>query len=305
MPIDDNIPMFLENAGLVYNAREYRRLLESIFIGPGILAPTDFEVTASTPPAMTVDVQGGALLVAATTGDEEGLYYVRNVGAELDVELPLPDALNPYWVRFGVQVRDSEHDGGLIDNDDTTPPIVVIAGTPAGSPTKPAYPDNTEPLGALLISPTDIVAGAIVDERRLAPREHLDTQALTWTDHTADADLASWTIPPAPLAYPVMVRPEISVGINPDDAVAWDLSLEVWTGAGGTGTFLGKQGLRNPGINQRHPMIVPCDELFIAAGSQVTLRLRANYSTATPTTGFTPSSTSDNVARTIIRPTWA
>jgi hypothetical protein len=91
-------------------------------------------------------------------------------------------------------------------------------------------------------------------------------------------------------------------GISPSDAVAWDLSIEVWTGPGGTGTLLGKSGYRNTGQNERFQLVVVCDELEVDANFQETMWVRANYSTATPTTGFVPSGTGDNAFRCMVRP---
>lgn len=302
MAFDDDLPMWLENVGQKFNAREYRRLLQDLCRGQGRIKGLAFAVSA--PPAMTCKLTDGSALIEATTGTAQGLYYARNVGDILDIPIAPSDPTNPRWDVGGIWIRDSEHDGGGFDNGPSLPPYQIIEGTPAGSPALPTLPDNFLALTKIVVdaAATTVTVGKFTNLAGLHPRAYEDpTQALTWTAHTVDADLDTWDITAQP-DWAASVKNRLTLYINPSDSDLWDVELEVWTGAGGTGTKIGVGAMRNTGANGRRQVTIDCDEFVIAAGATQTFHLRANYSTAVPTTGFVPASLGECKVRPSIRP---
>lgn len=128
-------PTWLENSA-AHNAQDYRTMLASIIAGRSGSTDVDaFEVTerAGTP-NMSVDVAAGGIFVASTRSSSAGAYHVYNDGV-VNVPLSAADATNPRIDRVLVQVRDEEQDAALTQNDAR---ILVVEGTPAGSPSLPA-----------------------------------------------------------------------------------------------------------------------------------------------------------------------
>lgn len=304
MAIDGNLPLFLENVGKVWHARQYRRLLEAIFAGPGVLGPLDLKVTPSSPGAMSVDMAAGSGLVKTTTGTDQGLYLVRNSAPILDILIDPSDPTDDRFDIIGLLVLDSEHDGGVLNSGPDNPPYAIIPGTPAGSPVDPALPDNFEPLARIHVDAGATTITTVNNLRRRAPQESFQSDSLAWSAHTADFDVDTITVPSAALHYDVIARPEVSLCFQGSDAVGWDVTFSVFTGPGATGTLLGKSGRRNPGNGVPAQITIQCDEVpdVIAAGDQITLYIHAAYGVATPTTGFAPAVTGDRSARTRLYP---
>lgn len=156
-------PMFLENIGAVYNARDYRALFKRLFEDrPGIFAAADLAVTQQAVPAMGVTVAAGGGLVDATGPGIDGLYFVDN-DAPVNVAIAAADAVNPRRDIIGVRVRDSESAGGLNDGA-----IVAITGVPAAVPVDPALPANFLVLARVAVAAlaANIVNANITDLRR-------------------------------------------------------------------------------------------------------------------------------------------
>lgn len=302
MAVDGNLPLFEENVGKVYHARQYRRLLRAIFGAPGVIGFNDWQVTPSSPGAMSVDIGSGTVIVEATTGTDEGLYLVRNSAPILDVLIDPSDPTDDRWDLVVARILDSEHDGGVLDNDPDNPPYAVITGEPDASPADPAVPDNCEVLARVRVGAGDITVTDVDDLRRSIPAEQQQKDALSWSQTATSFDLDSFEVPASPLHYPVWVRPRVALAIDPSDAVTWDVSLEVRTASGGGGSSLGKTGFRNLGIHAHLQAHIDCDEFFIAAGDQQTFFVRATYAGSSPTAGFDPITIGDRAARTIIRP---
>lgn len=301
MAIDGNLPQYLENVGKKNHARSDRRLLEATFQAAGVLGPGDLAVTPSSPGAMSVDVAAGSVLVKATTGNDQGLYFIRNSAALLDVLIDPSDPTDDRRDLVVMHVLDSEHDGGVLDNGPDNPPVAVIAGTPAGSPVDPTVPDNCEVLARVRVAAGDTTVSVVDDLRRRAPHETQQTDAIAWTANTSSFDMDSWAVPATPLHYDVIITPEVSIAWQPQDAVAWNVTFGIFTAAAGAGTLLGKVGRRSPGNNVEAATMVPGNDLLVPAGTQATLFLHAAYG-GVPTSGFSSTTVGERTARTRIRP---
>jgi hypothetical protein len=181
--VDGNLPLFLENVGKQYHARYYRRWIEALYVAGGVVDAGDWQVSASTPNGMSVDIAAGSIVVESLTGLDEGFYFIRNSAPILDVLLDPSDGTDDRIDLVVARILDSEHDGGAVNNDPDNPPYDVITGIPASSPVVPDLPNNAEPIAQIAVGSgsTTIIDANITDLRRLTPRARIQKQTLTWS----------------------------------------------------------------------------------------------------------------------------
>lgn len=185
MAIDNDIGMFNENAGAVYNAVEYRRFFDRMMGWDarawggtassatgnggvcrhyGSATTGDLAVIQRVAGAdMSVDVLLGGCMVCGTLDANQGNYFVFN---DATVNVPI-DTAHASWNRYdivGVQIDDTGY-GGASDSA----AITVIKGTAAASPSEPTLPDNFLPLARVTVEAavTSIVTAKITDRRRM------------------------------------------------------------------------------------------------------------------------------------------
>lgn len=170
MAIDNAVALWNENAGSVYNAREYRRMLNRMMAfdvatspgtgAGGIFRSGDLVVSAGGGQSVNVDV--GGIFVRGSESTHQAGYFVYN-DATVNVTLAAADATNPRIDIIGVQIRDSEYSGA---NNDAR--IVAVTGTPAGSPSEPSLPANFVTLARVDVPANDntVNSGQITDRRR-------------------------------------------------------------------------------------------------------------------------------------------
>jgi hypothetical protein len=154
---------------------------------------------------------------------------------------------------------------------------------------------DTAAIQALAVTGAKVAASTLSPDKMVAV-EQFDIQVLVWSQRTTDGNLMTITIPAVP--FKSQIIPSIVMMVNPNDSPAYDAQITLSTGTGGTGTLLGKGGFRNNGVNSREQVLFPCDPLALAANIAQTLYLAVNYSSASPTTGFTASGVGDNKIRT-------
>jgi hypothetical protein len=160
MAIDNGVGLWNENAGAVYNAREYRRFLErmmgyDVITTPGTgsggtFRPTDLAPTQAGTPNMTVLVAAGAVYVEGSESATQGGYFVYN-DAQTVVTVPAANATNPRIDIIGVRIEDSEYSGA-----NNTAAIVLVSGVAAASPVEPTLPANF-----MTICRVDVAASAV------------------------------------------------------------------------------------------------------------------------------------------------
>lgn len=179
MAIDNSVGMFNENAGSIYNAREYRRLFSRMLMGAdvrtiggsatsgtgngGVARAGDFAVTERGAGAnMSVDVATGGAMVGGTESSTQGEYFVFST-ATINVAITAADATNARIDIVGIRVRDSEYSGA--SNDAV---VTVVTGTPAAVPAEPSLPANFLTLARVDVPAADtaIQNAQITDRRR-------------------------------------------------------------------------------------------------------------------------------------------
>jgi len=170
MAIDNTVALWNENAGSVYNAREYRRWLEKmlafdVVASPGTAAGGVFrggDLLVSAGGGQSVNVAIGACYVDGSESSTQGGYFVYN-DAVTNVAVTAADGTNPRIDLIGVQIRDSEYSTAFNDAR-----ILVVTGTPAGSPSAPTAPANFLTLAQISVPANDntVDAGQITDRRQ-------------------------------------------------------------------------------------------------------------------------------------------
>lgn len=218
--------LFLENAGAVYNARDYRGLFRRVFDDrQGILAAGDLAVSQRVVPGMGVLVATGAATVRAA-GILDGLYFQENVNAAVDLALSPSHATLPRRDLIVLRIRDTE--GGSASDAGT---LEVIEGTPAASPADPAVPAQTIVLARVAVAAgvTTIGNGNITDQRTqragqelVGPQRQPKLFEVTLvggpTVAAVEFVLGTLTIPAQPFAYNALPSAHWSANPTPDGA---------------------------------------------------------------------------------------
>jgi len=127
----------------------------------GIVGQNDLAVSAKATPAMSVNVAAGAAIVAGDEDPYQGHYHLVN-DATKSVTVTTADGTNPRIDLIVARVYDSAYSGA-----DDEWALECIAGTPSGSPSAPATPDNALVLAQISVAAgaTSITSGNITDKR--------------------------------------------------------------------------------------------------------------------------------------------
>ena len=143
-----------------YQADDDRRLLDTLFAGPGVVNG-GLAVTQNSPVAANVLVTPGYVVVPAKTATKG--KYLGQVTAAETVTITANVSGNPRIDIIVAQVLDTV-DGA--DGSDAMQ-VVAIAGTPAGAPVAPATPANATLLANVAVANgfATITSGNITDKR--------------------------------------------------------------------------------------------------------------------------------------------
>jgi hypothetical protein len=163
--------MAVESPGFVFvqsggeTAERARRALAAYAGGRGgIVAAGDLAVTENGTPNMSVNVATGQVIIPGTEGSFQGSYVIENRGT-LNVVIAASDATNPRKDLIVCKVQDAAYSGAS-----NVASIVVVTGTPAGSPAEPAVPANAWVLAMVDVPALDtaITNSQITDRRASA-----------------------------------------------------------------------------------------------------------------------------------------
>lgn len=187
-------PLWLENAGAIYNAGEYRRWLHRLHGGrPGIFAAGELKVTQRGAGAnLSVDVAAGACLIAGTEttsgASKQGLYFF-NEEAVTNVAITAGGA-SPRTDLVVVRVRDQEYSGGT-----NTAVIEVVQGVEGGG--TPATPNNSFVLAEVAVAAgaSSITNANITDKRDVSSDYHYAAPwGASWGERTRAVATSSTNI---------------------------------------------------------------------------------------------------------------
>lgn len=162
-------PLFLQDGS--HAAEDVRLLIEALLGGSqhgttnsGIVAATDFAVTASNTPDANVHVASGTAFISGTEGASQGVYTFIS-DASVTVAMAPPDATNDRISLIVLQVVDFAYSGLT-----SAGKIVEVAGAPSATPTAPTPPDNSITLAQVRVVASSgaatISASNITDARQ-------------------------------------------------------------------------------------------------------------------------------------------
>jgi microcystin-dependent protein len=153
-----------------YTSQMVRRYTTWSLWDEGVLDLSAFAVSERGAGAnFTVDVTGGFAVVEGDDQASQGSYMVESTGTE-NIAVTAAPGSNSRLDLVVLQVNDPQAGGGAGSEFE----IVVIAGTPAGSPVLPAVPDSAIPLaqiGPITPSTPSITNSLITDLRGIAGRK--------------------------------------------------------------------------------------------------------------------------------------
>jgi len=148
--------------GGTYNEDDMRRLADSLFDLPGIVAPAHLLVEQQAVAGPTLKVAAGQVVVSAAGAGLGGKYHLWN-DASLNTGSFTPTSGNGRKDRLIVRVNGTTG----------VPDLHIVEGVASGSPAEPTITeDNYEELALITLPPstTDVIGAYITDRRRPAFR---------------------------------------------------------------------------------------------------------------------------------------
>jgi hypothetical protein len=130
----------------------------------GVLGVGSFEVTESSPAALTVDVAAGVAVVEGGDQANQGKYIVRKQTSEDDITIGAAPGSGQRNDLIVLEVRDPNATGP--SGDDVR--LFVVAGTPSTSPVDPTPPDTCLVLARVRVpSGTGTITSGLIDDLRV------------------------------------------------------------------------------------------------------------------------------------------
>lgn len=161
-------PLWLQN--IDYPARIDRTVFDATWT-EGVIGATDFQVTQSSPTAMTVRVAAGIGVVQGDDQVTQGKYLVRNDALITGVTIGAAPGSGQRNDLVVLKVRDQNAGVGV--NNDAI--IQVVAGTPSGSPVDPTVPDTALVLARVRVpAGTGAITTALIDDLRVKAAANYD-----------------------------------------------------------------------------------------------------------------------------------
>lgn len=164
---------WLQNAGTTHTAEQLRSYMTGLFSVPDGAASlraasgvhpalgAQLAVVQNGTPNMSVNVGSGLAFVHGSEGSKQGTYFCQNDGT-VNKTLSAADPTNPRIDIVVAKVQDSFYSG--VTNAWS---LAVVTGTPAGSPSAPAAPNNSIILAQIAVAAnaTSITNANITDKR--------------------------------------------------------------------------------------------------------------------------------------------
>ena len=209
-------PSWLQNGS--HPAENDRLTMQGIIATTGIIGTSSLAVTQAATPAMAVQVATGWGAVVGNYTTNMGVYQFYNDAAtQLTVTTANPS--NPRIDRVVVTIEDAYYTGAS-----NTVTFQVIAGTPAGSPTAPATPQNSISLATIAVAAgASSISNANITDTRVSVTTNLPVGDLTEVQAGAGISVASGT-GPIPV---VSVDPTVIYGYTTTATAAGTTTLTV------------------------------------------------------------------------------
>ena len=243
---------------LDYPARLDRVFADNIWTA-GVLGGSSFEVSPSSPTALSVDVAAGVCVVEGGDQTAQGKYLVRKQTPETGVTIAAAPGSGQRNDLIVVEVRDPNATGPA--GDDAR--ILVVAGTASASPVDPTVPDTCLVLARVRVpsGTGSITAGLIDDLRASADSQHdvLGVPAGTVVDTLRDTAPQGWelmqgqTLTNAQTVFPKLWDALPATFKSGPDIVLPDMRGRVTIGAG-TGSGLTNRVLGASGGAETHTL---------------------------------------------------
>ena len=155
---------------------KFLRMWMRQFLTEGVIGTNDLLVTEKGTPDMSVDIAAGWGLVQGDQATSQGHYPIYNDDA-VNKAIAASDPTHDRIDRVVAQIKDSTDIGGVDDEWE----LQVLTGTPAGSPSAPALPDDALDLALVDVGAgvTTIVDANITDQRTVFALQNLTIDADT------------------------------------------------------------------------------------------------------------------------------
>lgn len=185
-----NPPGWLQNAGATHTAVQMRSYISGLAAGARASASlvsrggvnpalgNKFVVTQTGSPSMAVLIRSGVAIVPGSENASQGAYGVLN-DADVTVAVTAAHATLARIDLVCIKIEDSQYSGA-----NNTSSIVVVAGTPSGSPAVPTPPNNFLTLAQIAVG---AAVATIVNANITDKRTWLDQGSILCTSTTRPA----------------------------------------------------------------------------------------------------------------------
>ena len=161
--------LWLQNVD--YPARIDRTVFDNIWT-EGVLGATSLAVSPSSPAGMSVQVAAGVAVVEGDNQVFQGKYLCREQAATTGVAIAAAPGSGERHDLVCLQVRDPNATGPA--GDDAL--IVVVQGTPSGTPVDPAVPASALVLARVRVpSGTGSITAGLIDDLRVEAKDAYNT----------------------------------------------------------------------------------------------------------------------------------
>lgn len=166
----DIIPLYLqpttasgEPASICYGAADYRRLIATIFPGPGVLSLNDWPITSNSSAILNIGV--GTAIVAGNDAAEQYSYLCRNALVKTIQPPGPPASANRYDL-----ICLTAHDGQIAGDHVYEWQVQCLTGSESATPVVPNVPNDSIALAAAIRRPAapNIMPADLTDMRSIA-----------------------------------------------------------------------------------------------------------------------------------------
>ena len=199
--------------------------------GHGVVGATDLAVAQNGTPNMSVNVAGGLAFVRGTENANQGVYAVLN-DATVNLVVAASDPTNPRRDLVCLKLQDAFYSGAV-----NAASLVVVTGTPAGSPVDPTPPADALVLARISVAAlSSSVVNANITDLRTRAAALGGVQVCTST-----------TRPSAPTAGQLVFETDTgnvmlytgAAWTRTGGSGAWTSYTPTWSGTLGNGTLTG------------------------------------------------------------------
>jgi hypothetical protein len=181
-----NPPAYIQASS--HPADVFRRALRALRENTGVVLTGDLAVAQNGSPNMSVNVAAGIGVIDGTENAVSQGTYVDLNDATVNLAIAAADPTNPRNDLVVMKVQDAQYSGAT-----NAASLVVVQGTPAGSPVDPATPANAIVLARVRVNAgVSSITNAVITDLRTSAQGQIIPGAAGFQIRSSDNSRANW-----------------------------------------------------------------------------------------------------------------